>query len=115
VEGLSSHPSRPHWQPGAGGLCLHSIVLDPTNSDRMWVGISAVGTFRSDDGGKKRFPTSATRTRLLFALCLFERVVDRDWKCRMREFREPLHGSLHSIQEEGLCLRCSAVAMRCRD
>ena len=52
VEGLSNHESRPHWQPGAGGLCLHSIVIDPRNSDRMWVAISAVGVFGTTDGGK---------------------------------------------------------------
>ena len=52
VQGFTSHPSRPQWQRGGGGLCLHSILLDPTNSSRMWVGISAAGTFRTDDGGK---------------------------------------------------------------
>jgi hypothetical protein len=39
------------WQPGAGGMCLHTIVLDPTDSKRMFVAISAAGTFRTDDGG----------------------------------------------------------------
>jgi len=52
VKELSEHPSRPEWHPGAGGLCLHSIVLDPSNPQRMFVGISAVGVFRTDDGGK---------------------------------------------------------------
>jgi photosystem II stability/assembly factor-like uncharacterized protein len=52
MTGLTSHPSRPKWQPGAGGLCLHSIVLDPENENRKWVGISAVGVFRTDDGGE---------------------------------------------------------------
>lgn len=51
LEGLNSHPSRPAWGPGAGGLCCHTILLDPTDDARMWVGISAVGTFRTDDGG----------------------------------------------------------------
>lgn len=51
MTGLTSHPSRPQWQPGAGGLCLHSIVQDSTNDQRLWVGISAVGVFRTDDGG----------------------------------------------------------------
>lgn len=50
--GLMSHPTREQWQPGAGGLCLHTIVPDPTNADRMWVGISAVGCMRTDDGGR---------------------------------------------------------------
>lgn len=52
VSGLTSHPSRKEWFPGAGGLCCHSICLDPDNENRMWVGISAVGVFRTDDGGK---------------------------------------------------------------
>ncbi len=51
VESLTTHPTRDQWQPGLGGMCLHSIVLDPTDCDRMWVGISAAGIFGSDDGG----------------------------------------------------------------
>ncbi len=51
VEGLTNHPSRPTWQPGAGGLILHTIVPHPTDRDRMWVAISAVGTFETRDGG----------------------------------------------------------------
>ncbi|HEX9038487.1 MAG TPA: hypothetical protein VF808_16005 [Ktedonobacterales bacterium] len=51
-EGLESHPTRSEWNPGAGGLCLHSIVVDHANRDRMWVGISSVGVLRTDDGGK---------------------------------------------------------------
>jgi hypothetical protein len=48
---LSSHPTKQYWNPGAGGLILHSIVLDPENANRMWVGISAAGVFRTEDGG----------------------------------------------------------------
>jgi photosystem II stability/assembly factor-like uncharacterized protein len=44
------------WQPGAGGMCLHTILLDPTNPDRIFVAISAAGAFRSDDGGKSWEP-----------------------------------------------------------
>jgi len=51
VTGLTEHPSRPRWQPGGGGLCLHSIVLDPSDPQRMFVAISATGVFRTDDGG----------------------------------------------------------------
>jgi photosystem II stability/assembly factor-like uncharacterized protein len=40
------------WQPGAGGMCLHTIVLDPLHKDRMYIAISAAGAFRSDDAGK---------------------------------------------------------------
>ncbi len=52
VEGLNEHDSRPSWEPGAGGLCAHTILSDAANPDRIWVGISAAGFFRSDDGGK---------------------------------------------------------------
>lgn len=52
VSGLREHPSLPTWQPGAGGLILHSIVPHATDPDRMWVAISAVGTFHTRDGGR---------------------------------------------------------------
>ena len=51
LAGLRGHGSGPHWQPGAGGLCLHTIVLDPTEPTRMFIAISAAGAFRTDDGG----------------------------------------------------------------
>jgi photosystem II stability/assembly factor-like uncharacterized protein len=51
VAALRDHPSRPHWEPGAGGLILHSIALHPHDRDRMWVAISAAGTFETTDGG----------------------------------------------------------------
>ena len=52
LPGLRSHGSGPHWQPGAGGLCLHTIILDPGNADRMFIAISAAGAFRTDDHAK---------------------------------------------------------------
>ncbi|HEX9766503.1 MAG TPA: hypothetical protein VGA36_07045, partial [Nitriliruptorales bacterium] len=48
VPGLNDHESRPGWQGGGGGLCAHHVLSD---GDRVWVGISSVGLFRSDDGG----------------------------------------------------------------
>jgi hypothetical protein len=51
LSALRKHPSGPSWQPGAGGLCLHTILLDPRDARRMYVAISAAGAFRSDDGG----------------------------------------------------------------
>jgi len=51
VSGLRDHPSRPGWEPGAGGLICHTIVPHPTDPERMWVAISAVGTFATEDGG----------------------------------------------------------------
>jgi photosystem II stability/assembly factor-like uncharacterized protein len=50
LPGLRRHGSGPHWQPGAGGLCLHTIILDPHDPKRIVVAISAAGAFRSDDG-----------------------------------------------------------------
>ncbi len=52
LAGLRGHESGPRWQPGAGGMCLHTIVLDRVNPQRMFVAISAAGAFRSDDGGE---------------------------------------------------------------
>jgi len=51
LPGLRGHGTGPDWQPGAGGMCLHTIILDPTNPDRMYIAISAAGAFRTDDGG----------------------------------------------------------------
>jgi hypothetical protein len=65
-QGLESHDTRRRWQPGAGGLCLHSIVTHPDNPRRMWVAISAVGVMRTDDGGKTwRFCNKGTRADFL--------------------------------------------------
>lgn len=52
IEGLSRHPTRDRWQPGAGGLCLHSIQIDPTNPRRIFIGISAVGVVGTEDSGE---------------------------------------------------------------
>ncbi|MDD2878094.1 MAG: exo-alpha-sialidase [Acidiphilium sp.] len=52
VDGLRAHPSRPHWQPGAGGLILHSVVPHPSDDQAIWVAISAAGVFYSADGGQ---------------------------------------------------------------
>src|SRR6185503_7707075 len=51
LSGLRKHTTGSKWQPGAGGLCLHTILIDPTNHDRMYIAISAAGAFRTDDGG----------------------------------------------------------------
>src|SRR3954466_6846475 len=52
LSGLRGHGTGPNWQPGAGGMCLHTIILDPRNPQRIFVAISAAGAFRTDDGGK---------------------------------------------------------------
>ncbi len=51
VSGLNDHESREGWYPGFGGMCTHAILVDPENKQRQWCGISAVGVFRTDDGG----------------------------------------------------------------
>jgi photosystem II stability/assembly factor-like uncharacterized protein len=52
LSGLRMHGSGPHWAPGAGGMCLHTILLNPGHPDRIVIAISAAGAFRSDDAGK---------------------------------------------------------------
>ncbi|MEV4671703.1 exo-alpha-sialidase [Actinomadura sp. NPDC049382] len=52
LPGLREHGSGPSWQPGAGGMCLHTIVRDPADAARMYAAISAAGVFRTDDAGK---------------------------------------------------------------
>jgi photosystem II stability/assembly factor-like uncharacterized protein len=51
VEGLLQHEHRDRWMPGGGGLCLHTILVDPRNRQRMGVAISTAGFYRTDDGG----------------------------------------------------------------
>jgi photosystem II stability/assembly factor-like uncharacterized protein len=51
LAGLRRHGSGPSWQPGGGGMCLHTIVQDPQTPGRLTVAISAAGAFRSDDAG----------------------------------------------------------------
>jgi hypothetical protein len=58
LPGLREHGSGPHWQPGAGGMCLHTIVLDPSRAERMYVAISAAGVFRTDDAGATWTPAN---------------------------------------------------------
>jgi photosystem II stability/assembly factor-like uncharacterized protein len=52
LAGLRGHGTGPRWQPGAGGMCLHTIILDPKDPKRIYIAISAAGAFRTDDGGK---------------------------------------------------------------
>ncbi len=56
LSGLRKNETGPQWQPGAGGMCLHTILLDPTNPGRIYIAISAAGAFRSDDGGESWKP-----------------------------------------------------------
>lgn len=65
VDGLTSHPSRPKWFPGFGGLCAHAVLVDPRDPERLWCGISAVGVFRSEDGGASWVPRNAGVTQIV--------------------------------------------------
>jgi len=56
LAGLRGHGTGPLWQPGAGGMCLHTIMLHPANPERMYIAISAAGAFRTDDGGRSWKP-----------------------------------------------------------
>jgi photosystem II stability/assembly factor-like uncharacterized protein len=56
LSGLREHGTGSSWQPGAGGLCLHTILLHPTDEQRIFTAISAAGAFRTDDGGTSWLP-----------------------------------------------------------
>ncbi|HTL17446.1 MAG TPA: exo-alpha-sialidase, partial [Patescibacteria group bacterium] len=56
LPGLRGHKSGAAWQPGAGGMCLHTVLQDPSNADRLFIAISAAGAFRTDDGGNNWRP-----------------------------------------------------------
>ncbi len=56
VQGLHDHPHRTQWQPGGGGLCLHTILPDPSNTQRLFIAISTGGVYRTDDGGESWQP-----------------------------------------------------------
>jgi photosystem II stability/assembly factor-like uncharacterized protein len=56
LAGLRGHGTGPQWSPGAGGMGLHTILIDPTDPQRMYIAISAAGAFRTDDGGKNWKP-----------------------------------------------------------
>jgi photosystem II stability/assembly factor-like uncharacterized protein len=58
VQGILEHPTRDRWNPGAGGMCTHSIQIDPRDPQTMYVGISAAGVFRSEDGGLSWTPAN---------------------------------------------------------
>jgi photosystem II stability/assembly factor-like uncharacterized protein len=56
LSGLRGHGTGPNWQPGGGGMCLHTIILDPSHPQRIYIAISAAGAFRTDDAGKNWKP-----------------------------------------------------------
>jgi photosystem II stability/assembly factor-like uncharacterized protein len=58
VESVLNHETRDRWNPGAGGMCCHSIQLDPLTKERMFIGISAAGVFRTEDDGETWTPAN---------------------------------------------------------
>ncbi len=65
-QGLLKHEHQPKWQPGGGGLCLHTIVLDPENPRRMLIAMSTGGVYRSEDGGNSwRARNSGVRAQFM--------------------------------------------------
>ena len=57
-EGLWNHPQRPKWQPGGGGLCLHTILLDPADDARVRIAVSTAGMYVTEDGGASWRPSN---------------------------------------------------------
>ncbi|HTW29560.1 MAG TPA: sialidase family protein [Acetobacteraceae bacterium] len=85
VGGLQAHPSRPHWQPGGGGLILHSLVPHPDDPAQLWVGISTAGVFHSADGGA-------------------------NWEARNRGTRADFMPEGQRYPEHGQCVHCVVMA-----
>jgi photosystem II stability/assembly factor-like uncharacterized protein len=85
IAGLRDHPSRPDWQPGGGGLILHSLVLHPQDDKQIWVGISAGGVFHTADGGET-------------------------WEARNRGTRADFLPEGQNYPEHGQCVHCLVMA-----
>jgi photosystem II stability/assembly factor-like uncharacterized protein len=105
VASLTSHPTRYAWQAGGGGLCLHTIVHDYSNPKRMWVGISAVGVFRTDDGGAtwelknkglSYVPTGSVETETLFCV---HKIVQH--KAEPNKLFMQFHGGVYASEDAG--------------
>ena len=90
VSGLQEHPTRPDWHPGGAGLTLHSIVLDPDDPERVWVGISSAGVFYTGDRGKS-------------------------WEPRNRGTRADFLPEGQNYPEFGQCVHCIVMAPGQRD
>ena len=65
IPALTNHPTRAKWGPGAGGMCLHSIIVDPSNPDHISIAISAAGVFSTQDGGKTWDPMNSNLKYIL--------------------------------------------------
>ena len=103
VPGLNDHPTRNAWFPGAGGLCAHAVLVDPHRPERIWCGISAVGVWRSDDGG------ASWQAKNRGVHCVME---DRD----TAEIGYCVHGLAHDPDDAGIIYRQDHTGMyRSRD
>ncbi|MDB5326802.1 MAG: exo-alpha-sialidase, partial [Phycisphaerales bacterium] len=105
VSSLTAHPTRPAWMAGGGGLCLHTIVHDYSNPLRTWVGISAVGVLRTDDGGASwelknkglsYVPTGSEEKETLF--CVHKIVQHRTQPSKL--FMQ-FHGGVYASEDAG--------------
>ena len=85
ITGLRNHPSRPKWQPGGGGLILHSLVPHPTDKRQLWVAISTAGVFHTADGGET-------------------------WEARNRGTRCDFLPPAEKYPEYGQCVHCLVMA-----
>ena len=85
ISGLRNHPSRPEWQPGGGGLILHSIVLHPSDEKQIWIAISSAGVFHTADGGET-------------------------WEPRNRGTRQDYMPEGQRYPEYGQCVHCLVMA-----
>ena len=96
LSGLRGHGTGPHWQPGAGGMCLHTIILDPSDPERIYIAISAAGAFRTDDGGKTWKPINrGLRSQFI-----------PDPGCRGRTLRAPHRHASHRAR---MCCSCRSI------
>lgn len=118
LDALTKHPTRPGWFGGAGGMCLHTIIVDPVRPERIWVAMSAVGVFRTEDGGATwrtsnaglaRVPTGQPYDEIGY--CIHKMVADPDRPdtLYMQEhggvFRSDDAGDSWYPIEEGLTMR----------
>jgi photosystem II stability/assembly factor-like uncharacterized protein len=105
--GLYDHPSRPHWAPGAGGLCLHSVVTWPGDPDRLAIAVSAGGVWLTDDGGRtwragnegivpRYLPEDAPPDQIALCVHSLERAATRPERVFMQ-----FHGGVYRSDDAG--------------
>ncbi|CAN5634261.1 sialidase family protein [soil metagenome] len=105
IAGLTSHPTREEWEGGGGGLCLHTILTDPNEPEKLAVGISAVGWFASDDGGKS---WEARNNGVMGFADVFAQEMDKIVKypeihrCVHKAVRHPANGLLYQQNHLGV-------------